>query len=259
MVIGRNRTQYTVPLSIVNRVPSLQVRQDECASSTVRLSNVDCDIGHTFIHYLFTGDYQTLKPSPSCNTPRRVMEFDRSVLAYQAAQSYGLNGLADHAKTYMQLFGEDISIFHIIVLGRQTFPRITEDSWFAEYLTSKIMASFEADEAMFQREEFFEGFGKALDFDRFLGKVMGNAYSQRLSSIRSVMGTEISSEMTTKSIMKEEHLGCNSTTPGPESRDELILQPGPPSNPTQDLSDDDIALSRGSDTWVECEEDGNSN
>lgn len=154
----------------------------------MRLPKVDEDVGHTFIHYLYTGDYQTLKPSPTCDMPRGTIEYSRSILAYHAALSCGLDGLADHARKYIQTFDKDIHIFDIIALGRKNFPRITEDVWFSEHLSAKIIAGFEADEQIFQREEFLEGFGKALDFDKFLVKVMAKAYTHKMSTIRDEAG-----------------------------------------------------------------------
>lgn len=127
--IGRSMKRYTVPINIVNRAPFLQWHQNGLGSRVVRLPEVDEDIGHTFIHYLYTGDYQTLKPSPTCDMPRRAIEYSRSVLAYHAALSYGLDGLADHAREYMQTFDKDNRILDIIALGRKNIPRITENAW----------------------------------------------------------------------------------------------------------------------------------
>jgi hypothetical protein len=153
-------------------------------SPLVRLDDVDEDLGHTVMHYLYTGDYQTVKPPSTCELSRRAMEYTRSVLAYRAAVSHGLDGLAEHAMRYMQVFDNDVSIIDTISLGRKIFPRISEDPWFSEYLTDKITASFQADEGIFQREQFFEGFGESLDFDKFLGKVMAQVYSSKISAIR---------------------------------------------------------------------------
>ncbi|KAL4778792.1 hypothetical protein BJX76DRAFT_122368 [Aspergillus varians] len=191
--IGGSGRLYTAPMNILNQVSHLQERreEDECDPTTFRLSEVDDDIGHTFIHYLYTGDYQTLKPPTTCNLPRRAVEYSRSILAYHAALTYSLDGLADHARKYIQIFDKDIPIFEIIALARKTFPRITKDAWYSEYLTTKIMASFETEEGIFQQDEFFKGFGAAPDFDKFLGKIMANAYAQKLSSIRNASASTV--------------------------------------------------------------------
>lgn len=195
--------RYTLPINIVNRCPFLQQHQNGLRSRVVRLPEVDEDVGHTFIHYLYTGDYQTLKPSPTCDMPRRAIEYSRSVLAYHAALSCGLDGLANHARGYMQTFDKDIRIFDIIALGRKNFPRITEDAWFSEHLTAKVMAGFEADEQIFQQEEFLEGFGKALDFDKFLVKVMAKAYTHKMSTVRDEAGLKSMSDRSNPPMMDD--------------------------------------------------------
>lgn len=175
ILIGRHENEYIVPSNIANQFPSLQRKWDKGDPRTMRFPELDEDIGHTFIHYLYTGDYQTLKPSSACDMPMHTIEYSQSVLAYHAGRQYGLDGLADHGRTYIQIFDGDVQIFDIIAVGRKYFPRITEDPWFSEYLTSKIMAIFETKEGIFQQEEFYHGFGEAPDFDRFLGKVMAKA------------------------------------------------------------------------------------
>ena len=185
-MIGRNKKWYTMPKNIISQVPYFQQHwgENEWGTPAVRLPEVDDDIGHTIIHYLYTGDYQTLKLSSTYNMPRRAVEYSRSVLTYHAALRCGLDGLADHARKYIQTFDNNVSIFDIIALGRKNFRRITEDAWYSEYLTTKIMASFENDERIFQQEEFFKGFGEAPDFDKFLGKIMAKTYAHKISSIQ---------------------------------------------------------------------------
>ncbi|KAL2867531.1 uncharacterized protein BJX67DRAFT_380884 [Aspergillus lucknowensis] len=256
ILIGQSGKRYTVPLGIANRAPYLKRLLTGLESKTVALPDVDSDIGHTFIHYLYTGEYQTLNVSSEPDLPSGVVEYKRSVLAYRAAVSYGLDGLADHAKRQIQLFDDGVSIFHIIVLARRTFPRITQEAWFSAYLTSKILASFEADDEMFQREEFFEGYGEALDFDKFLGKVMANAYSQRMSSLRAVAGLESSRNRSTM-INDEGIPTSNDTSPDQSVRDELITQYRRQPSLTLDSFNTGIPPT-SDDTWVECEDDGNS-
>ncbi|KAL4918411.1 hypothetical protein BDW62DRAFT_200791 [Aspergillus aurantiobrunneus] len=183
IVIGHS-TEYIVPSTIAGQIPSLEKHCSGNGDQLARFPEVDEEIAHTFIHYLYTGDYQTLKPALGCNIPRRAVEYRRSVLAYHAGRRCGLEGLADHGKKYMQLFDRHVTLFDIIYLGRRYFSRITEDAWFCEYLTHKIMASFEIDEEIFQQEEFFNAFGEAPDFDRFLAKVMAETYACKISSVR---------------------------------------------------------------------------
>ncbi|KAH2679558.1 hypothetical protein KXW53_005819 [Aspergillus fumigatus] len=184
VLIGSSEKCYTIPENLLSKATTLPCCQDVNGSPVVILSEVDEDIGHTIMHYLYTGKYETVKPPSTSELPRRATEYIRSVFAYRVAVRHGLDGLAEHAKRYIQIFDKEVSIIDIISLGRKAFPKISEEPWFSEYLTARITASFEADEGIFQREQFFEGFGETLDFDKFLGKVMAQVYSNKISSIR---------------------------------------------------------------------------
>ncbi|KAL5335730.1 hypothetical protein BJX70DRAFT_401285 [Aspergillus crustosus] len=186
--IGPSSNRYTIPANIINQVPALQLRRSQSTSGpiTVMLPEVDEDIGHTLIHYLHTGDYETLRQSSGTDVPRRTTEYRRSLLAYQASWSCSLTGLAEHAKKYMGIFDKEIPISDVVALGREVFPRVYGDPWYSEYLTEKVLASFEADNAILEHEEFFKGFVGfwGARFEIFLAKVMVKAYTRRLNSLR---------------------------------------------------------------------------
>jgi hypothetical protein len=179
-------------------------------SPAVILSDVDEDIGHTIMHYLYTGNYETVKPPSTSELPTRATEYTRSVFAYRVAVRHGLDGLTEHAKRYIQTFDKEVSIIDIISLGRKAFPKISEEPWFSEYLTARITASFEADEGIFQRGQFFEGFGETPDFDKFLGKVMAQVYSNKISSIQHETGLRsCDNKITTPNADEEEIVGSD--------------------------------------------------
>lgn len=57
------------------------------------LTEIDEDVGHTLVHYLYTGEYQTLRESEH----RRHTEYKRSVLVYCAASNLEIVDLGDMA------------------------------------------------------------------------------------------------------------------------------------------------------------------
>ncbi|KAL2850674.1 hypothetical protein BJY01DRAFT_245370 [Aspergillus pseudoustus] len=154
MFIGRSARSY-VPENIANQIASLDDHQGQNDAKIARFPEVDDDIAHTLIHYLYEGNYETLRPALSCDMPKAAVGYTRS---------------------------------DIISVGRKYFPRISEPEWFSEYLTIEIMESFEMDKRIFEQEEFLAGFGEAPHFDRSLARVMGKAYAQQISSIRSAWG-----------------------------------------------------------------------
>jgi hypothetical protein len=190
VLIGHKQELYIVPSNLARQIPCLRPGCE--FDGIVQLRDVNEDVGHTFMHFLYTGEYKTAK-SPSAaasatapdDTTATETEYNRSVLAYQAAIScgLGLEGLAEHARDCMQVLDNHIPIFDIISLGRDTMAKIN-DAWFSKYLTDRIITSFEEDEGIFQEEEFFELFGQSVAFDQFLSKVMAQAYETKLASIR---------------------------------------------------------------------------
>jgi hypothetical protein len=181
LFIGLKEVFY-VPENIARQIASLPQHRDKTDAQVARFPEIDDDVAHTLIHYLYTGDYQTLKPTSTCST-----EYIISLLAYHAGLHCGLDGLAEHGRKYMRIFDNNIPLFGVISLGRKHFPKITEDAWFSEYLTTKVRESFETEEDIFEQEEFFRDFGEAPEFDRFLGKVVANAYARKISSLREAL------------------------------------------------------------------------
>lgn len=151
VLISSSGKRYTIPENLLSKAATLPSSQDVSGSPAVILSDVDKDIGHTIMHYLYTGNYETVKPPSTSELPRRATEYTRSVFTYRIAVRHGLDSLTEHAKRYIQIFDKEVSIINIISLGRKAFPKISEEPWFSEYLTARITASFKADEGIFQR------------------------------------------------------------------------------------------------------------
>jgi hypothetical protein len=63
------------------------------------LGDVDEDIGHSFVHFLYTGQHETL--DSKCD---HVKVYRKSVLAYQAARTYRLVDLEAVARKYIEHF-----------------------------------------------------------------------------------------------------------------------------------------------------------
>jgi hypothetical protein len=194
--IGEKET-YHVPEGIANQIVSLPQRRDKSNPHVATFPEIDDRISHTFIHYLYTGQYQTLKASTAHGVPEGRIEYERSLLAYRAGSQCGLKGLAEHGKKYLRSFEKDIHVFDVLSLARRHIPRITEDVWFSEYLTAKILENFEAEEDLFEQEGFFKEFGEAPDFDKFLAKAMAKLYARKITSIRAGSGTsQVANELT---------------------------------------------------------------
>ncbi len=150
----------------------------------IELPELDEDIGHTFVHYFYTGTYQTLKPRDFSGNIDTATEYRRSVLVYCAARKYGLDGLVLHAKGNMGSFDKGLSIFEILGLVREVYPKLPADEvWLPDYLKEKIKAAFEVDETLFTKASFLDCIGKVVAFDRALVKGIVEIYTGKIAGV----------------------------------------------------------------------------
>ncbi|EFR02782.1 hypothetical protein MGYG_05781 [Nannizzia gypsea CBS 118893] len=148
------------------------------------LPDVEEDIGHTIIHFLYTGKYETLgaEPMDGLNITK---EMQRSIQAYCAAKIYGLTGLETLAKVNIKQFSESSSIFDILHGARSIFSKLPKgEAWLPWYINTRLSIEYERDENVFKSEEFYDLFGENKDFDKAVFKMVVDIYSSRLSSLR---------------------------------------------------------------------------
>ncbi|GFG19063.1 hypothetical protein IFM5058_09663 [Aspergillus udagawae] len=75
------------------------------------LSEVDEEVGHPVVHFLCTGNYETLRTASQPGASKAAIKYRRSMLDYQAARDYDLYDLETYAKKYIEMFGKSMSIF----------------------------------------------------------------------------------------------------------------------------------------------------
>jgi len=102
------------------------------------------------------------------------------MLVYCAARLYTLNGLADYATGKMELFGKDLSIFQILDITDDVYPKLLEDeTWFPEYLKTQVEDAFNLDETIFAQEKFLDYIGRAPAFSKALAKIMVEIFTNK--------------------------------------------------------------------------------
>ncbi|RAL05400.1 uncharacterized protein BO80DRAFT_136091 [Aspergillus ibericus CBS 121593] len=157
-------------------------------SSELKINDINEDIGHTFVHFLSTGAYETLKPTDlepeSCPWAR---EFERSVHAYHAARRYNIFGLEEHAKRYMVTFSEEVSTRQLLKTVSKVYSELPgHDSWFEGFVRDKLASAFAKDEYSFRYRVVRDGLGSDDDFNRFLMYTTLEIYAEKLASLREV-------------------------------------------------------------------------
>jgi len=149
--------------------------------NNISLPELDESIGHTLVHYLHTGTYQTLKLPGVLGSAAKTEEYRRGILAYFAARSYGLDGLAAYAKEAIVKFDGAMSMFETLDIVKELYPKLSDNEmWFSVYLESKIEAAFKSDETLFKQERFLTCIGGPAAFDRALFKSMVEIYTEKI-------------------------------------------------------------------------------
>ncbi|KAF2804327.1 uncharacterized protein BDZ99DRAFT_545605, partial [Mytilinidion resinicola] len=225
-LIGSNRVSYTVPELYARQSPKWAYSSNPIGPfgpyrRTVELPEVDEDIGHTLVHYLYTGTYQTLKPRGVFGTPKTTTEYRRGFLVYYIARLYGLDGLAEHAIKNMEMFDQGLSIFEILDIARDLYPKFLKDeNWLLDYLKTKIEAAFEADETIFAQERFFDHIGEAAAFNKALVKIMVGIYTDKITSLVNKEGE-----------IRESIFGNPAYCEAPVAEESVLDAPPPPPPP----------------------------
>ncbi|KAH1545494.1 hypothetical protein KXX57_004575 [Aspergillus fumigatus] len=146
------------------------------------LSEVDEEVGHTVVHFLCTGNYETLQTAPEPGVSTTAIEYRRSMLVYQAARRYDLYDLETYAKRYIEMFGESMSIFDRMETASEIYSKLPQDeTWLASYFNKQLQIAFSQDKNIFKRRAFYHGLGKDPVFGKAVIRIVVNIYSEVLS------------------------------------------------------------------------------
>ena len=82
---------YFVPYHLVVRYAwRTKIHDSPLSEPSLYLPQIDEEIGHTVVHYTYTGQYQTLEPKGGSTKYKRHTQYCYSVLVCGIARKYGL-------------------------------------------------------------------------------------------------------------------------------------------------------------------------
>ncbi|KAK9607401.1 hypothetical protein V6Z93_000947 [Aspergillus fumigatus] len=171
---------YRIPVCYIQNYPQFSSPQPWEPHYT--LSEVDDEVGHTIVHFLCTGNYETLRTASETGVSKIAIEYRRSMLVYEAANKYGLYDLKAYAKKYIEMFGKSMSIFDRMEAAREIYSKLPKDEiWLTGYIYKQLQIAFSLDRNIFQRVDFYDGVGKDPNYDKDVMKMVVNIYSEVLS------------------------------------------------------------------------------
>lgn len=101
-------------------------------------------VGHTIVHFLFTGKYQTLRPSPDNETHEPSAAFTEAVQVYHVAVVCGLDDLAELATKEIARQGEGKTFSSIVnAMSRVTEVFEGDKTWLVDYLADRAATAYD--------------------------------------------------------------------------------------------------------------------
>lgn len=141
----RNGEPLRVPEAFLQKYPKLFSRvgrrgdYDIARHSryTVIMGDISYESGHTLVHYLYTGTYQSLKPKGSSPNEKRAAEFETCVRVYALAREYEMHTLEELTREEIKRLGRDLPVAQLLNLAMAELYT-ADDTWFRDYVKSLI-------------------------------------------------------------------------------------------------------------------------
>lgn len=208
LLVGSSRVKYTIHSELLWQSPLwAKICKPKPWGPKISLPDVHEDIGHSLVHYLYSGKYQTLNPraissNPSDNAKNptatsqeaeahSLREYRRSVRLYCVAGTYGLAGLSILSIYRIENSQDEISIWNVLDVAQEAYEKLPDDDlWFDGYFRRKLKASLRMDKYLPKREEFLDRIGKVKKFDQALMKGITEFYTERAEPDIRMQGTD---------------------------------------------------------------------
>lgn len=184
--IGTNGTHYTLFKAMIEPYPGLQARiNQKKPGSCIELPEVDDDIGHTFVHWIYTQNYNTLGLGGIPEPARAAAEFKKSVLTYFAARSCSLDQLEEITKAKMDQFSRQITVFDIQKIVAQVSSKLPPDEvWFSEHLYRWIKTMLQENDTLLANEDLLGLIGETSLFDKAIVRSIAELYSEKAAALK---------------------------------------------------------------------------
>lgn len=149
------------------------------AGGTLSLPGVSAATGHTLVHYLYTGTYQTLEAKGEDTVAPAHIKFKQAFLTYVLASTYEVQDLERLAKEQIKRHGSHMALVEVLETVRKEFSKMAR-CWFHEYLQARAKEQFDLDFTFFTSKAFIDSVGKGT-LHRFTTSHLLEIFSEKLT------------------------------------------------------------------------------
>ncbi|CAN9182578.1 unnamed protein product [Alternaria alternata] len=185
---GPTLQEYYLPDILLQRLERIPSRDPW--TGKIHLADVDASIGHVLIHFLHTGQYQTLSEEDLESTEKTQQDtvlngFQTALLTLEAAKKYGVPGLQDVAQVELERRGEDMCLRDSVRVIREDFMvgPSGEHAWLRDYVSMKVRSAFEHDPSAILAPDFFDSIGSPT-LTKLVARIIVGLYSEEVDKLR---------------------------------------------------------------------------
>ncbi|KAH9864710.1 hypothetical protein J1614_010646 [Plenodomus biglobosus] len=205
--VGLEKTVYYVPKHLL---PSHWIEDGEAREYS--FCDLDDGTGHTLVHYLYTGNYETLHCKVSSRASDRIQ---RALLVYFMANKYDLHDLEQLAKQEIEQQAVELSICEVLEAIKEHFVRLEPDSFVHEIVREKTKETCEENDTLLKTDALLKSLDNAA-LSRFMMKCVVDGYSsmilQAYATQREMQQAVDNRDQTTPNV-SDNGPGCEMTLP----------------------------------------------
>ncbi|KAI5371875.1 hypothetical protein J4E82_009404 [Alternaria postmessia] len=185
---GPTLQEYYLPDILLQRLERIPSRDPW--TGKIHLADVDASIGHVLIHFLHTGQYQTLSEEGLESTENAqqdtvLNEFQTALLTLEAAKKYGVPGLQDLAQVELERRGEDMCLRDAVRVIREDLlvGPSGEHAWLRDYVSMKVGSAFEHDPSAILAPDFFDSI-ESPTLTKLVAQILVSLLSEDIDKLR---------------------------------------------------------------------------
>ncbi|KAK7177680.1 hypothetical protein PSPO01_16274 [Paraphaeosphaeria sporulosa] len=175
--VGPGLATYWVPKYLL-RSPKWSTTD---AGGTLCLPGVSAATGHTLVHYLYTGTYQTLQAKGEDAVAPAHIKFKQALLTFVLASAYELPDLEKLAKEQIERHGSHMAVVDVLDTVRKEFSKMAR-CWFHEYMQARTKEQFDLDFTFFTSKAFINSVGEGA-LHKFMACHLVELFSAKLTHI----------------------------------------------------------------------------
>ncbi|KAL2794735.1 hypothetical protein BJX66DRAFT_337530 [Aspergillus keveii] len=179
---------HTTRRLIEHNPPGLPVVSDGLGHR-VTLSDVDESIGHTLLHFIHTGNYETLPlradrtADGQPTTDELRDEYTNAVLAYHAAKQYNIERLAVWACYHVYVNEQKLAAVDIMPVFCTHWNRVSGDKFIVPQMERILARAFRTSEDVLKDHRSLDLLRGQPEFYRKLNRVMLDLLKRRLDDL----------------------------------------------------------------------------